>query len=149
MAVQPCEVGVKFWELISCWQNQTVKQKTMSKYENFRMGFIFYIRLIFLYLVILFYSTDCFHSEGGRVIYCFYFARCVQSRCGSLGPGQTQPGLKVSCTETWWRKPSGCKCVLVWALFRRVRWEALRDTFPQTRGYWTCWGQSRSCPLFF
>lgn len=32
---------------------------------------------------------------------------------------------------------------------RKVRRESLRDTFPHTEGYSTCWGQSRGCPVFF
>lgn len=114
------------------------------------------ISLVFSYLFILFQS-DCFDSDGGGGewgIYSFLFcvARCVQAGRGSLGPELTQARWKGSCAGTWRRKPSGFKsgkCMRAWALFKKVRRESLRDTFPHARGYSTCWGQSRCCPLFF
>lgn len=59
-------------------------------------------------------------------------------------------GWTASCAQTRWRKP---KWLFAWevdvSVFRKVRWESLRDTCPNSRGYSACWGQSRCFPLYF
>lgn len=112
----------------------------MSKYKLLKFVFLFLIFLAssFIYPVLI---NRLQHSPCCKA--CPVWMCLIRARADTAGVKRFMCRDMVEKT----------KWLQVWevrvSVFRKVRWESLRDTFPHTRGYSTCWGQSRCCPLFF